>query len=412
MRTSPLSFTLRFKPAPAWLAAALLAGGPAAAQISGNALRIGILNDQSGVYASELGPGAVVAARMAIEDVGGKVRGAPVELLVGNDQNKPDIGLAIARRWIENEHVDAVVGGSASSIALAVQDLLREKKVPHLIAGSGSADLTGKACSPTSIQFVYDSYALPKAGVGALVKQGVKTWYFITVDYSFGKNMQADATRFIEQAGGKVLGSARHPLGTADFSSYILQAQASGAQAIVFINAGADFVNGIKQAREYGLDKDGRIVTAFSVTINMVQSAGLEATHGMQFADPFYWDATDEGRAWSKRFMERFGGKAPTFSQAGTYSAVMHYLKAVEASGSDDGPVVVAKMKATPINDFAMKNVSIRSDGQVMRPMYLVQVKSAAESKGKYDLYNIKGVIPADQVWRPLSEGGCAFAAK
>lgn len=394
---------------------ALLVGGISAnalAQISDNVVRIGVLNDQSGPYAGELGPGAVVAAKMAIEDFGGKVAGKPIELVVGNDQNKPDVGLNIARKWIESDGVDAIIGGSASSVALAVQDFLREKKKPLLIAGSGSADLTGKACSPTSIQFVYDSYSFPKAVVGSLSKQGVKTWFFITVDYSFGKTMQAEATHFIEQSGGKVIGSVRHPLGTSDFSSYILQAQASGAQAIAFVNAGADFVNGIKQAREYGLNKNGHILTSFGVTTNMVLGVGLASAQGMQFADPFYWDATAEGRTWSKRFMERFNGQAPTFQQAGTYSAVLHYLKAVEASKSDDGPTVVAKMKLTPINDFAMKNVHIREDGQTMRPMYLVQVKTPAESTSKYDLYTIKGIIPPEQVWRPLSEGECPFVGK
>lgn len=390
----------------------LLSASQAYAQVSDNAVRIGVMNDQTGPYAGELGAGGVLAARMAVEDFGGKVLGKPIEVLVGNDQSKADVGLGIARTWLDTAGVDVIVGGSTSAIGLAVQDLMREHKKPYLLAGTGSSELTGKSCSPTTMQFVYDSYTFPKAVVSALSRQGISKWFFVTVDYVYGHQLQADATRFIEAAGGKVLGSVKHPFGTSDFSSYLLQAQASGAQAIAFANVGPDFINAIKQAREYGLHKNGMVLTGFGVTTNMTASAGLEAMQGMQFADPFYWNVDEDARTWSRRFMERYNGKAPTFTQAGTYSAVLHYLKAVQAAGTDDGSAVAARMKAMPVNDFSMKNVPIRQDGNVMRPMYLVQVKTPAESKSKYDLYSVKGVIPAEQLWRPLNEGGCPFINK
>jgi len=380
--------------------------------ISDNVIRLGLMNDQSGVFSAELGPGAVIAARLAIEDMGGKIDGKPIELIVADDQNKPEVGVGIARKWLEQERVDAIVGGSVSSIALAVQGLARDNKKPYLISGSGSADLTGKSCSPMTFQFTYDSFALTRVGVEALIKQGYKSWYFVTMDSNYGYQIQSDATRLIEQAGGKVVGSVRHPLGTSDFSSYVLQAQASNAQVVLFANAGADFVNGMKQAREYRLNSNGRVLTAVGVTTNMVQAVGLEAMQGMQFADPMYWDTNPETRAWSARYMARSGGKPPTFQQAGTYSAVMHYLKAVKEAGTDDGVTIAAKMKATPVNDFAMKNVPIREDGQVMRPMNLVQVKTPAQSRSRYDLYNTVAEIPADKVWRPMAQGGCPFIGK
>lgn len=389
-----------------------LASLTAYAQISGDVVRIGVMADQAGPYATELGPGGVMAARMAVEDFGGKVAGKPIEILVGDDQNKPDVGLGIARKWLDTDGVDAIVGGSTTAIALAVNSLMRDRSKPYLIAGTGSSDLTGKACSPMTLQFVYDTYALPKAGVATLSAQGIKSWYFITVDYAFGHQMQADATRFIEQSGGKVLGSVKHPFGTADFSSYLLQAQASGAQAIVFLSAGTDIVNGLKQAREFGLNDGKRTLTAFGITVNSVAAAGLEATQGIQFVDPFYWNVDEDGRAWSKRFMARFNGRAPTYTMAGTYSAVLHYLKGVQAANSDDGSAAMAKMRATPINDFSMKNIQIREDGQVMRPMYAVEVKKPSESNSKWDLYKVKGTVSPEQVWRPLGEGSCPSVGK
>ncbi|WP_342129225.1 ABC transporter substrate-binding protein [Hydrogenophaga sp. OTU3427] len=391
---------------------ALLAATGAHAQISDDVVRIGVMADQTGPYSGNGGPGSTLAVRMAVEDFGGKVNGKNIEVVVADDQNKPDVGTNIARKWIESEKVDAIVGGSASSIALSVSAMMKQHNKPYLVAGTVTSDLTTKACSPMNFQFLVDTYSLPKAGVQSLVKQGIKSFYFVTVDYAFGTALQTEATKFIEAAGGKVVGSVKHPLGTTDFSSYLLQAQASKAQAIVVLNAGLDLSNALKQAAEYRLSKSGQVVTVFGMTINSVGAMGLDVAQGLQITAPFYWDQNDETRAWSKRFTDRNKGVIPTYIMAGAYSATMHYLKAVQAAGSDEGQAVVAKMKATPVNDFMSKNVAIREDGQVMRPTYIVQVKSPAESKNKNDLYAIKGEIPADQAFRPLSEGGCDFVKK
>lgn len=401
--------TLKFSHLAAITAAstALLASAPASAQISDDVVRIGIMYDLTGPYSGNGGPGSVLAARMAVEDFGGKVNGKPIEIVSADDQNKPDIGLNLARKWVENDKVDAIIGGSASSIALGVQSLMKEKQKPYLVAGTVTAELTGKSCSPMTVQFIVDTYSLPKAGVQTLLKQGVKTFYFVTVDYAFGQALQTDATRFIEAAGGKVVGSVKHPLGTTDFSSYLLQAQASGAKAIVILNAGADLSNALKQASEYRLAKSGQIVTVFGMTINSVTAMGLDVAQGIQFTAPFYWDRDDESRAWAKRYMERSNGVVPTYIHAGAYSAMTHYLKSVQAAGSDAGPAVMAKMKSTPVNDFSIKNARIREDGQLMRPSYSITVKTPAESKGKFDYYKIGAEIPADQAYRPLSESAC-----
>ena len=395
------------------MAAALVAmAGAAQAQISDGVVRIGVMGDQTGPYAGNGGPGHILAVRMAVEDFGGKVNGKNIEVVVADDQNKPDVGTNIARQWIENEKVDTIIGNSASSIALGVSAMMKQNNKPYLVAGTVTSDLTGKACSPMNFQFLVDTYALPKAGVQGLMKQGIKTFFFVTVDYAFGAALQAEATKFIEAAGGKVVGSVKHPLGTTDFSSFLLQAQASKAQAVVMLNAGADLNNALKQAAEYRLSRSGQALSVFGMTINSVTAMGLDVAQGLQITVPFYWDRDDESRAWSKRFTERNKGVIPTYIMAGAYSAATHYLKAVQAAGTDEGKAVAAKMKSMPINDFQMKNVSIREDGQVMRPLYAVQVKTPAESKGKFDLYSIKGEIPADQAFRPLSEGSCDFVKK
>lgn len=391
--------------------AMLLAAG-AHAQVSDDVVRIGVMADMTGPYAGNGGPGSTLAVRMAVEDFGGKVLGKPIEVLVADDQNKPDVGTNIARQWLEQQKVDAIVGGSASSIALSVSNMMKTAKKPYLIAGTVASDLTGKACSPMNIQFAVDTYSMPKAGVQSLMGQGIKTFYFIAVDYAFGAAFQAEATKFIEAAGGKVVGSVKHPLGTTDFSSYLMQAQASKAQAIVLLNAGLDQTNALKQAAEFRIARNGQAVSVFGMTINAVHAMGLEVAQGLQFTDPMYWDHTNETRAWAKRFMERNNGVAPTYIMASAYSATMHYLKSVQAANGDDGTAVMAKMKATPINDFSMKNVRIREDGQTMRPVYAAQVKTQAESKGKYDYYIIKGEVPAEQVFRPIAEGGCDFVKK
>ena len=389
--------------------AALLIGSAAQAQISGNVVKIGVMGDMNGMYSGSGGPGTVLGVRMAIEDFGGTVNGKKIEVVVADDQNKPNVGINLAREWIERDSVDTIVMGSISSIALSVSGMMKEHKKPFLIAGSGSADLTGKACSPMNFQFVFDTYMLAKGGIQSLLSQGIKTFYFVTVDYTFGKALQDEATRFIEAAGGKVVGSIRHPLGATDFSSYLLQAQSSKAQAIVMLNAGLDTSNAMKQAAEYRVTKDGQILSVFGMTINTVVAMGLETAQGLQITETFYWDRNDETRAWSKRFMARNKGVLPSQHMAGAYSAVTHYLKAISAAGTDEGTAVVAKMKATRVNDFQMKDIPIREDGQVMRPTYSIKVKTPAESKNKDDLYKIVGELPADQVWRPLAEGGCDF---
>ena len=393
-------------------AIALLAATMAQAQVSDDAVRLGVMADMNGPYASNGGPGSSLAVRMAVEDFGGKVLGKPVEVLVADDMNKPDIGTNIARQWLEQQKVDAIVGGSASSIALSVSSMMKAAKKPYLIAGTVASDLTGKACSPMNIQFAVDTYSMPKAGVQSMMNQGIKSFFFISVDYAFGAAFQAEATKFIEAAGGKVVGSVKHPLGTTDFSSYLMQAQASKAQAIVVLNAGQDQTNALKQAAEFRIARNGQAMAVFGMTINAVHAMGLEVAQGLQFTDPMYWDHTNETRAWSKRFMDRNNGVAPTYIMASAYSATLHYLKAVQAAGTDEGTAVMAKMKATPINDFSMKNVRIREDGQTMRPVYSALVKTPAESKGKYDYYTIKGEIAGDQVFRPLAEGGCDFVKK
>jgi len=387
----------------------LLAATGAQAQVSDDAIRIGVMADMTGPYAGNGGPGSTLAVRMAVEDFGGKVLGKPIELLVADDQNKPDVGTNVARQWLEQNKIDTIVGGSASPIAFAISAMMRTAKKPYLLAGTASSDLTGKHCSPMNIQFLVDTYSMPKAAVQGMINQGIKTFFFVTVDYAFGTAFQTEATKFIEAAGGKVVGSVKHPLGATDFSSYLMQAQASKAQAIVVLNAGLDQTNALKQAAEYRIARNGQAVSVFGLTINAVHAMGLDVAQGLQLTDPMYWDRNADTRAWSKRFMDRNNGVAPTYLMASAYSATTHYLKAVQAAGTDEGGAVMAKMKATPINDFSMKNVQIREDGQAMRPVYAAVVKSPAESKGKYDYYTLKGEIPGEQVFRPLAEGGCDF---
>lgn len=382
---------------------------PAKSEILEGVVRVGIMNDMSGPYADNGGPRSVVAAKMAVEDFGGSVNGHPIEILTMDDQNKPDVGFPAARKWLESDKVDAIIGGSASSIALAVQALMKEKQKPYLLAGTMSSEMTGKSCSPMTVQFLADTYAQPKAAIRSLMKQGIKSFYFITVDYTFGHEMQTIATRFIQEGGGQVVGSVKHPLGESDFASYLLQAQHSGAQAIVLASAGHDMATALKQAQEFGLGRDGQVVTAFGMTINTITAMGLDVAQRLKFIEPFYWDRDDDSRAWSKRFMDRTNGIVPTWIHAATYSAMLHYLKAVQAADSVAGVDVMAKMKAIPVNDFEMKNAKIREDGQVMRPVYAIQVKTPAESKSKFDYYRVGDEIPPDAAFRPLSEGGCDF---
>jgi branched-chain amino acid transport system substrate-binding protein len=378
------------------------------AQVSDDVVKIGVLNDMAGPYSAINGEGSNVAVRMAVEDFGGKVLGKPIEIVIADHQNKADVGSSIARRWFDEEKVDVVTNLSNSSVALAVQSLARDKSRIVLHTAPASSDLTGKSCSPTGFHWVYDTYALASGTGKALVKQGGDTWFFITADYAFGHALERDTSAFVTEAGGKVLGSVRAPLNTADFSSFLLQAQASGAKVIGLANAGTDTTNVIKQAAEFGIVKGGQRLAGLLVFISDIHALGLEAAQGLVITTAYYWDQNDETRAWDKRFRERFG-KPATMLQAGDYSAVTHYLKAVKAAGTDEAKAVAAKMRELPVNDFMSKNVKIREDGRVMRDMYLVQVKTPAESKGPWDVYKVLATIPGNEAYRPLDKGGCPY---
>jgi branched-chain amino acid transport system substrate-binding protein len=392
-------------------AAGLLTIGTAQAQISDDVVKIGVLSDMSGLYSDLAGQGSVIAAQMAVKDFGGTVAGKPIQIVSADHLNKPDVGSAIARQWFDQDKVDAIADVPTSSVALAVQDIAKERGKVFLISGAGSSDLTNKSCSPTGVHWTYDTYALAQGTGGALVAQGGNSWFFITADYAFGHALESDATAVIKAAGGKVLGSANVPLNTADFSSYLLQAQTSKAKVIGLANAGGDTINSIKQAAEFGITAGGQQLAGLLIFISDVHSLGLKVAQGLVLTESFYWDQNDETRAWSKRFMAE-AKKVPTMVQAGVYGAVTHYLKAIEAAKSDDGKTVVAKMKEMPINDFMTKNGKIREDGRVIRDMYLFQVKTPAESKGEYDYYKQLAVIPGDVAARPLSASECPLVKK
>ena len=387
--------------------ALLLTNAPLAAQgITGDVVKIGIMNDQNGPYADNCGLGSVAAAKLAVADFGGMVAGKKIELVIADDQNKPDVGVAIAMRWVDNEGVDAIVGCSASSIALAVQEIMKNRKKPYMLAGTAGSFFTNDKCSPMTTQWVVDTYAQPKATVKALLAQGVNSWFFLTVDYAFGKAWQSDATKFIEAGGGKVVGSVLHPLNASDLSSFLLTAQASGAKAIALANSGSDFANSIKQAQEFGLTKS-QLLVPLGLMISQTHGIGLKDLQNVRLTTPFYWDMTPESRAFAKRFADATNGQLLNEGKSATYSAISHYLKAVAAVGSDDGDAVMRQMKNTPVNDFEMKNVGIRADGQVMRPLYVARIKTPTESKYTYDYYEITGTIAPEDAWRPASESAC-----
>jgi branched-chain amino acid transport system substrate-binding protein len=391
------------------VATALFASG-AIAQISDGVVKIGVLNDQSGLYADLGGPGSVVAAKMAAEDFGGTVLGKPIEIVFADHQNKSDVGVAIAREWFEVGNVDIVTGFDHSAVALAVEQLASEKNRIAIAGAVGSTAFTGKSCTPLEASWIYDSYALTTSLAKAIVAEGRDTWFFITVDYAFGHSLEADATAAVKAADGKVLGSVRHPLNTADFSSYLLQAQASGAKVVAFANGGGDMVNATKQANEFGLTKNQSIVSLL-VFISDVHSMGLQAAQGLKFVTAFYWDRNQETRAWSKRFFER-QGRMPTMAQAAVYSAIHHYLSAIAAAGTDEAKAVMAKMREKPVDDFYVRNGRLREDGRLVHDMYFAQVKTPSESKGPWDYYKILATIPGDQAFRPLAEGGCPLVAR
>ena len=392
------------------LFAAACSASAAMAQMSDNTIKIGVLTDQTGVFSSLAGKGSVVAAQMAIEDFGNRIGGKAVELVSADHQNKADIGAQIARRWYDTEGVDMIVDVPNSSVVLAVQQLAREKNRVLIVSGAGTADLTNKACSPNGIHWTWDTYAAAVSTAKAIVQEGGKSWFFLTADYAFGHAMKADVSRVVEESGGKVVGGVQHPLNTADFSSFLLQAPSTGADVIALANGGSDTINSLKQAQEFGLTQKAKIA-GLAIFLTDIHAIGLQSAQGLYLTTGFYWDQNDEARDWSQRFFKRHGAM-PTMSQAGVYSAIMHYLKAIEAAGTDSADKVVAQMKATPVNDFFAKNGKIRDDGRMVHDMYLAQVKSPSESKGPWDYYKILRTVPGDEAFRPLSKSECPLVAK
>jgi branched-chain amino acid transport system substrate-binding protein len=395
------------------LAAALALTAPASAQIepflSGNVVKIGVLTDMSSIYADIGGSGSVEAARMAIADFGGSVNGKRIELITAYHHNKPDLGAAIANQWFGNDGVDAIADVATSSVALAIQEVAHSRNKVLLISGAAASDLTGRACSPTSVHWTYDTVALANGTGGAVVRSGGDTWFFITADYAFGLDLERDTAKVIKQNGGSVLGSARAPLMTADFSSFLLQAQASKAKIIGLANAGGDTINSIKQAAKLGIVEGGQKLAGLLLFISDIHSLGLQTAHGLQLTSAFYWDQNEETRTWSKRFFDRMK-REPTMVQAGVYGSIMHYLAAIKATGTADGPTVVKQMKATPVNDFMTKNGKIREDGTLVRDMYLFEVKNPSESKGPWDYYKQLAVLPGEEAFKPLGPNECSMS--
>jgi len=389
------------------ITALLIVSGAANAQISDDAVKIGVLTDHSGGFAYLVGKHSVEAAQMAVDDFGGKVLGKPITIVTADHQNKPDIAATLSRKWFETEGVDAVTDVAGSAVALATQEIARSRNKILLISGAATTELTGKACSATTSQWSYDTYAFAKGTASQVTKQGGNSWFFLTSDYAFGHSLQKDASRFVEENGGKVLGSVRFPFGSPDFSSFLLQAQASKAQVIGLAMSGADLLTAIKQAREFGIVQSGQNLASLVVYINDIESVGLDIAQGLTLTTSFYWDANDETREWSKRFMERSGGFIPNLITAGTYASVLHYLKAVQAAGTDDGTVVATKMREMPVNDFYNKNVEIRADGRVMHKTYLMKVKSPSESKYRGDYYRALAEMSGEQSFKPLADSQC-----
>jgi branched-chain amino acid transport system substrate-binding protein len=380
-------------------------------KISDGVVKIGLIEDMSSIYADITGIGAVTAAKMAVEDFGGKVLSMPIEVVSADHQNKADISSATAREWFDNQHVDALMDVAASATALAAVDVAKTKNKIVILNGPGAARITNEACTPISIHYTYDNYALAHGTGGAMVKAGYDTWFFIAADYAFGHDLEAVTTNVIKANGGQVLGEVRVPINTADFSSALLQAQSSKAKVVGLANAGADTQNSIKQAAEFGIVRGGQKMAGLLVFINDINSLGLEVAQGMLLTTAFYWDRNDESRAWAQRYFQRMN-RMPNMAQAGIYSATTHYLKAVAAAGTDATQPVMEKMRATPVNDFFVKNGTIREDGRMVHDMYLYEVKKPAESKGAWDYYKPVAEIPADQAFLPLAESKCPLVKK
>jgi branched-chain amino acid transport system substrate-binding protein len=370
-------------------------------------LRVGIITDMSGQYADGNGTGSVVAAQMAAEEIGNSVAGRRIEIISADHQDKPDVAVAIVRNWIDNKGVDVIAEGVNSAVALAIQNVTRERKKLFLISGSGSSDLTGKQCSPTSVQWTYDTYASSNATAKAVVARGGTPWFFLTADYAFGQALERDASKAVLASGGKVAGAVRHPFDTADFSSFLLQAQSSGAKVLALANAGSDFRNAVAQADEFNMRNTMQVV-ALQVTLTDVPALGLQHAHDLLFTDSFYWDRTPETRAFGEEFFKRHGAM-PTAYQAGVNSALRHYFKAVAATNSVDAETVIAQMRRTPVNDFFAQGGVVREDGRMVHDMYLMRIKKPEESKSKWDLYDYVATVAGKDAFRPMEDGGCPY---
>jgi len=377
-----------------------------AADISDGKVKIGILNDQSGVYADFGGKWSVEAAKMAVEDFGGKVQGSPIEIVDADHQNKPDIASNIARQWYDTEQVDAIMELTTSSVALAVQGISKDKKKIDIVTGAATTDLTGKSCSPYGFHWAYDTHSQAVGTGGALVEAGGDSWFFLTVDYAFGYSLEEQTSKFVKEKGGKVLGSVRYPLGTTDYSSFLLQAQSSGAKVIGLANAGLDTSNSIKQAAEFGIVQGGQRLAALLFTLAEVHGLGLQAAQGVVLTEGFYWDRDDKSREFAQRFFERTK-RMPNMIQAGTYSAVLQYLKAIDKAGTDETEAVAKELHSMPVNDVFTENGKVQSDGNMVHDMYLYQVKKPDESKKDWDYYTYLATIPGDKAFLPASESGC-----
>ena len=391
--------------------AATLLSAAAQAQPAPNPVKLGMILDMGSLYADVTGPGSEYAARMAVADFGGKVLDRPIEVQVADHQTKADIAAAIATKWFDTENVVALLDVAASSPALAVMNVANQRKKPVILNGPGAISITNESCNAYTVHYTYDTYANSRAVTKAVVDQGGKTWYYLTADYTFGHLLEKDSASVVTASGGKVLGESRAPMDTADFSSFLIAAQSSGAQVIGLANAGTDLINTVKQASEFGLTKGGAKLASLAANVNDVHGIGLQATQGMEVADTFYWDLDDGTRAFSSRFFDKLH-KMPNGLQAGAYSATMHYLQAVDAAGTTDGDAVMAKMKAMPIHDFYAANGTIRPDGRMVHDMYLFQVKTPAESKGDWDLYKRIATIPGDEAFQPLSQSRCPLIKK
>src|ERR1700761_4554503 len=392
-------------------AAALIALAATSAFADDKVAKIGVLTDMASLYADINGPGAVTAINMAVEDSGMRAKGWKIDVISGDHQNKPDVGVNIARQWIDTEKVDTIADTPNSGVALAISNLVKEKNAVLLNSGAATADLTGKACNANTVSFTYDTYMLANGTGKALTKAGGDTWFFLTSDYAFGHALERDTSAVVTANGGKVLGSVRHPINSSDFSSFLLQAQASKAKVIGLANAGGDTINAIKQAAEFGIAKGGQKLSPLLAFVSDIDSVGLETAQGLLLAEAWYWDLNDASRAFTKRFMERTK-RVPTSAQAGVYSSVLHYLTAVRTAGTTDPAAVMKVMRDTPINDMFAKNGRIRDDGRMVHDMYLFEVKKPSESKGRWDDYKLLATVPGDQAFQPLEASRCPLVKK